>query len=40
VSQQNLLPDDEGGPVDHPAIGGIFGDFDGGRYPLRREHRH
>ena len=40
VSQQNLVPDDEGGPVDHPAISGIFNDFDGGRYRLRPEHRH
>ncbi len=40
VSQQNLLLDDEGGPVSHPAIGGIFDAFDGGRYQLRREHRH
>ncbi len=40
VSQQNLLPDDEGGPVSHPAISGIFDAFDGERYQLRREHRH
>ncbi|HEX8443182.1 MAG TPA: heat shock protein HspQ [Allosphingosinicella sp.] len=40
VSQQNLLADDEGGPIDHPAISGIFTDFTGGRYQLRREHRH
>ena len=40
VSQQNLLPDEDGGPVDHPAIDGIFSDFDGERYRLRREHRH
>jgi heat shock protein HspQ len=40
VSQQNLLPDDEGGPVHHPAIAGIFDAFDGERYTLRREHRH
>ncbi len=40
VSQQNLLPDDEGGPVEHPAISGIFDDFSGGRYRLRPEHRH
>jgi heat shock protein HspQ len=40
VSQQNLLPDDEGGPIDHPAIAGIFSGYDGERYRLRREHRH
>jgi heat shock protein HspQ len=40
VSQQNLEADDEGGPVDHPALSGIFTTFEGGRYQLRREHRH
>jgi heat shock protein HspQ len=40
VSQQNLLPDGEGEPVDHPAIAGMFEDFDKGRYRLRRERRH
>jgi heat shock protein HspQ len=40
VSQQNLVPDDEAGPISHPAIPGIFEDFRDGRYQLRREHRH
>ena len=40
VSQQNLLSDNEGGPVHHPAISGIFHGFSDGRYELRREHRH
>ena len=40
VSQQNLVADDEEGPVDHPAIDGMFDAFIGGRYRLRREHRH
>jgi heat shock protein HspQ len=40
VSQQNLLADTEGEPVDHPAISGMFEDFDQGRYRLRRERRH
>ena len=40
VSQQNLVADDEGGPVDHPALSGIFTAFEDGRYLLRREHRH
>jgi heat shock protein HspQ len=39
VSQQNLVTD-ESGPVDHPAVGGLFEDFEGGRYRLKREHRH
>jgi len=40
VSQQNLLPDEDQGPVDHPAIDGLFDAFADGRYRLRREHRH
>jgi len=40
VSQQNLEADEEGGPVDHPALSGIFTRFEHGRYQLRREHRH
>jgi heat shock protein HspQ len=40
VSQQNLLADTEGEPVDHPAISGMFEEFAKGRYQLRRERRH
>ena len=40
VSQQNLVPDDDGGPVHHPAIAGIFDAYADGRYRLKREHRH
>jgi heat shock protein HspQ len=40
VSQQNLLTDTLGEPVDHPAIPGMFEDFAEGRYRLRRERRH
>jgi heat shock protein HspQ len=40
VSQQNLLHDESEEPVEHPAIGNLFADFDGGRYRLRPEHRH
>ncbi|UZK67339.1 heat shock protein HspQ [Sphingomonas sp. M1-B02] len=40
VSQQNLVVDQSDEPVDHPAIGGLFDDFAGGRYKLKREHRH
>jgi heat shock protein HspQ len=40
VSQQNLVPDDSDEPVDHPAISGLFGEYEDGKYPLRREHRH
>jgi heat shock protein HspQ len=40
VSQQNLLPDGENGPVHHPSIIGIFEDFDGDKYTLKPVHRH
>ena len=40
VSQQNLLPDTLGEPIDHPAIEGIFEGFSAGRYRLRPERRH
>ena len=40
VSQQNLVPDDEGEPIDHPAIGGLFDGFAKGRYTLKAQHRH
>ena len=40
VSQQNLVADDEGDPIDHPAVGTMFDGFDGQRYKLKREHRH
>lgn len=40
VSQQNLVTDDSDEPVDHPAIGGLFERYSGGRYQLKREHRH
>ncbi len=40
VSQQNLLPDDVGEPIDHPAIPGLFEGFTDGRYRLRPERRH
>ncbi len=40
VSQQNLIPDEDEGPVDHPEIAQIFGEFQDGAYPLKRELRH
>lgn len=39
VSQQNLLPDADHGPVNHPAIEGYFDEFGNGRYPLKRNMR-
>ena len=40
VSQQNLLGDADGGPVDHPSLAQLFDEFDGARYPLRRGLTH
>lgn len=40
VSQQNLVADAEGGPVDHPSIPQIFEGFGNGRYRLRRGLAH
>ena len=40
VSQQNLVIDDDGEPIDHPAVLTMFDGFDGHRYTLKREHRH
>jgi heat shock protein HspQ len=40
VSQQNLVHDESEEPIEHPAIGNYFRDFDGSRYQLRPEHRH
>ena len=40
VSQQNLLADSDGGPVDHPNLAEMFEEFDGARYRLRRSMTH
>jgi heat shock protein HspQ len=40
VSQQNLLPDPENGPVDHPTVRELFDDFADGRYRMRRKLTH
>jgi heat shock protein HspQ len=40
VSQQNLVGDAEGGPVDHPSVSELFEDFANGRYRLRRGLTH
>jgi heat shock protein HspQ len=34
VSEQNLVPDDTGEPVDHPDLPELFGEFRDGHYPL------
>ena len=40
VSQQNLLMDRDGDPIDHPQVSQLFEDFRGGRYRLRRSLTH
>ena len=40
VSQQNLVNDATGGPVDHPSVTQIFDGFDGRRYHLRQSLTH
>ncbi|WP_212523011.1 heat shock protein HspQ [Actibacterium sp. MT2.3-13A] len=35
VSEQNLLPDETGEPVDHPDLEDLFGEFEDGHYPLQ-----
>ena len=40
VSQQNLLRDSEGGPVEHPSVDQLFESYRGGRYRLRRSMTH
>ena len=34
VSEQNLVEDPSGEPVDHPDIPDLFGPFENGQYPL------
>jgi heat shock protein HspQ len=40
VSEQNLVLDDSGEPVDHPEVGEMFGDLQDGHYALHAELRH
>ena len=40
VSEQNLLPDGTGQPVDHPNIGDFFDDYDGDRYVFSPSQCH
>ena len=35
VSEQNLVVDRSGEPVEHPGLPEFFGDFDDGQYPLQ-----
>lgn len=40
VSEQNLLPDETGQPVDHPNIGDFFDEYDGDRYHFDPQQCH
>lgn len=40
VSQQNLLGDSDGGPIDHPSVPQLFEPFEDGRYRLHRSLKH
>ncbi len=40
VSEQNLLPDPDGGPVGHPEISAYFGDFKGDHYEFNPAELH
>ncbi|MEM9138335.1 MAG: heat shock protein HspQ [Pseudomonadota bacterium] len=40
VSEQNLLPDETGQPVDHPNIDDYFDEYDGSRYLFDRLQCH
>jgi heat shock protein HspQ len=40
VSEQNLLVDDSGEPVNHPEVAQVFGEFLGGSYALPSSYRH
>ena len=40
VSEQNLLPDDSGEPVDHPDVNEMFGALQDGQYEIEASFRH
>jgi len=40
VSQQNLVADSKGGPIDHPTVPQLFEQFEDGRYRMRRSLTH
>lgn len=40
VSEQNLLIDDSGQPVNHPQVSEVFGDFLGDSYAIPASNRH
>jgi len=40
VSEQNLLVDDSGEPVNHPEVAQVFGEFLGDSYAIPSSYRH
>ncbi len=40
VSEQNLLDDAQGGPVEHPAVPELFGELRDGQYVIRTDRMH
>jgi heat shock protein HspQ len=40
VSEQNLLVDDSGGPVNHPQVSELFGQFEDGVYEVLPQYVH
>lgn len=40
VSEQNLLPDKSGEPVEHPQVTAMFGQLHNDRYELLKRHGH
>lgn len=40
VSEQNLLHDQSGEPVDHPRVASLFSQLRNGAYELRKTHAH
>ncbi|MCS6879248.1 MAG: heat shock protein HspQ [Geminicoccaceae bacterium] len=40
VSEQNLVPDPYGGPVEHPKVPELFEELQNGRYQPRRFYRN
>lgn len=40
VSEQNLLPDDTGEPVDHPEVEEMFSVLEDGQYAIEPAYRH
>ena len=40
VSEQNLLVDDTGGPVNHPQLSELFGQFEDGVYEVLPQYVH